>query len=209
MHLRRSGLGPIDVKNALLDATKNECRSRGCEQLLMMNDRRSIPGKEFIERAGGCLSFSEHRMESYGTPPLPRKDVLLRQVGDDDATLREIELTCHDRFYPKPDQNRFLALLDGEPIGKIDVCLDGPDAELTGFVVLPRLRGKGFGKALLQTMVRSLRDEGRKDNAGCPNGQRCGALPLSYLGIPEEVHHRLLLNVTEGIDQVERQGREQ
>ena len=76
-------------------------------------------------------------MESYGTPPLPRKDVLLRQVGDDDATLREIELTCHGRFYPKPDQTRYVALFDGEPIGKIDVGLDGPDAELTGFWCSP------------------------------------------------------------------------
>jgi ribosomal protein S18 acetylase RimI-like enzyme len=149
------------VHSLLLEAAITECRRRGHFRLLLLNDRRFLPAVELIKMAGGKLAFSEHRMTSTTAAGAIVQHIDLRPVGDDDAMLREIELECHDRFYSKPDQKRFLAMVDGSPIGKIDVYEEGPDAELTGFCVLPWSRGKGFGKAILQSMVGILRAEGK------------------------------------------------
>jgi len=86
----------------------------------------------------------------------------LLEVGNDDAALKMVEMECHGSFYSKPDQRRYLALVDGQPIGKIDVNLEGSDADLTGLCVIPRLRGRGFGKAILQGMMGVQQAAGRE-----------------------------------------------
>ncbi len=149
------------ITSLLLDAVKAECKGRGHFRILVMNDRRFNPGVDLIKKAGGELAFSEHRMLSNGDPLVVAQPIDLKEVGNDDAMLREIELECHDRFYSKPDQKRFLAMAGGRPIGKIDALENGSEAELTGFCVLPWSRGKGFGKAILQNAVSTLRAEGR------------------------------------------------
>jgi ribosomal protein S18 acetylase RimI-like enzyme len=150
------------VTSLLLAATVAACKSHGHATLLVMNDRRQSSAVEQIEAAGGKLAFSEHHMDSRTSAPISGQYIELREVGNDDAGLREIELACHSRFYSKPDQARYLALFENAPIGKIDVCLEGTKAELTGFCVLPGLRGRGLGKAILQTMVGVLKGEGRE-----------------------------------------------
>jgi ribosomal protein S18 acetylase RimI-like enzyme len=151
-----------NVSFALLEAAKKECGLRGHVRLLVMNDRRSVSGAEFISEAGGRLSFSEHRMLSHDAPSISNQPIELRAVGNEDQKLGEIELECHGRFYSKPDQTRYLALKEGEAVGKIDVCEEGSEAELTGFCVVPRLRGRGLGKAILQGMVGILRSQGKE-----------------------------------------------
>lgn len=150
------------IISSLMQATLVESKRRGHSRLLMMNDRIQSGRVSMIKAAGGKLAFSEHRMESDGSPMVSDRLIELREVGNDDEMLRSIEMECHDRFYSKPDQRRFLAFADGRTIGKIDVFQEGSDAELTGFCVLPHLRGKGLGKAILQTMVRTLRAEGKE-----------------------------------------------
>jgi ribosomal protein S18 acetylase RimI-like enzyme len=149
------------IYSLLLEAVRTECGHRGHFRILVMNDRRLLSGVDLIRQAGGKLVFSEHRMRSNGVPMVPTQQIDLKEVGNDDPMLREVELECHDRFYSKPDQRRFLAQIDGRPIGKIDVLEEGSDAELTGFCVLPWSRGKGFGKAILQNAVNILRVEGK------------------------------------------------
>jgi ribosomal protein S18 acetylase RimI-like enzyme len=152
----------VQVRSDLLQKTIEECKLRGHVRLLVMNDRRHSNGVALIQAAGGKLVFSEHRMRSHGEPLPPEQHIILREVGNDDAQLRDIEFECFERFYAKPDQKRYLAMFLGTPIGKIDVSQDGPDVELTGFCVLPGLRGKGLGKAILRSMVILLRNEGKE-----------------------------------------------
>ena len=150
------------LRSDLLQNTIDECKRRGHVRLLVMNDRRQSNGVELIQNAGGKLVFSEHRMESHGEPPAPEQHVDLSQVGNDDAKLRDVELESFGCFYSKPDQKRYLAMFEGSPIGKIDVCQDGPDVELTGFCVLPGLRGRGLGKAILRSVVILMKNKGKE-----------------------------------------------
>jgi ribosomal protein S18 acetylase RimI-like enzyme len=150
------------VVSLLLEAAMIECRRRGQARLLFMNDRRSSSNAELFKNAGGVLAFSEHRMVSHGTPITSGQHIDFQEVSNEDATLRDIELECHDHFYSKPDQTRYLAIVEGRPVGKIDVNEEGTETELTGFCVVPRLRGKGLGKAILLGMVGILRAEGKE-----------------------------------------------
>jgi GNAT superfamily N-acetyltransferase len=149
------------VSVALLEATKEECRRRGHSRLLLLNDRRYVPGSDLALAAGGKLSFSEHHIESNGIPAVSGQTIELRRVGNDDPELRAIDLECNGTFYSKPDQTRYLGIVEGEPVGKIDVHEEGPDAELTGFCVVPRFRGKGLGRAILNSVVGILRSQGK------------------------------------------------
>ncbi len=54
-----------------------------------------------------------------------------------------------------------MASIDGKPVGKVDVNVEGTVAELTGFCVVPELRGKGLGKMILYKIVDIQRAEGR------------------------------------------------
>jgi ribosomal protein S18 acetylase RimI-like enzyme len=149
------------VRSEILQRTIEICKLRGHLRLLVMNDRRSTGVKQ-IQTAGGKYVFSEHRMESHHEPFPPEHDIDLLRVDNDDARLREVELECFGQLYSKPDQRRLLAMFGGSPIGKIDVYDEGKDVELTGFCVLPGLRGKGLGKAILYKAVRQLRKEGKE-----------------------------------------------
>lgn len=150
------------VGSDLLRKTITECKQKGHIRLLIMNDRRLSNGVALIQDAGGKLVFSEHRMESRGEPSPPELHIDLREVGNDDPMLRDVELECFERFHSKPDQKRYLAMFRGSPIGKIDVYQEGSEVELTGFCVLPGLRGKGLGKAILHCVVILLRNEGKE-----------------------------------------------
>jgi ribosomal protein S18 acetylase RimI-like enzyme len=137
----------------LLNATKAECERRGHARLLLLNDQRFSAGAELLTGLGGKLAFSEHRMTLTDDRAMPCQRVDLREVGDDDATLRSVEFACFGRFYPKPDQRRFIASFEGKPIGKIDMNMDGAMAELTGFCVIPEFRRKGLGRSILMEIV--------------------------------------------------------
>lgn len=155
----------IDWREAsvmLLEATKAECGRRGHSRLLLMSDRRFAEGSELALAAGGRLSSSEHHMEYRGAVSTRGRSIELRRVGNDDPELHAIELECHGSFYSKPDQARYLGIVDGVPVGKIDVHEEGTDAELTGFCVIPRSRGRGLGRAILQGAVGLLRSQGKE-----------------------------------------------
>lgn len=150
-----------DVGSSLLEAMREESRRRGNERLLVMNDRRFPSGAQMIMEKGGKPAFSEHRMEADDARIPTSLHIDLFLVGNDDASLIAVEQACHGRFYSKPDQRRYLAISEGKAIGKIDVLVEGSTADLTGFCVIPELRGRGYGKAILQTMIKTMRVEGK------------------------------------------------
>ncbi len=148
---------------ALMKATMAECERRGHARLLFMNDRRFPAGAQLLIEMGGKLAFSEHRMEATGGEHLvTAHHIDLIEVGNDDPRLCEVELSCFSNFHSKPDQRRFLAMSEGSAVGKVDVNADGTITELTGLCVIPELRGKGHGKAILREVVEVLRIEGKE-----------------------------------------------
>lgn len=148
------------ITSILINAAKRECERRGHSRLLFMNDKRFSAGAELLVKEGCNLAFSEHRMALTNDGVASCHHVSLSEVGDEDATLRKIEHACFRRFLSKPDQRRFIASCEGRPVGKIDVCMDGTKAELTGFCVIPEYRRRGYGRSILMEIVYILRIEG-------------------------------------------------
>ncbi len=146
----------------MLNATLAECERRGHNRLLLMNDRRFAAGAEFLIVAGGKLTFSEHRMEATGDRSIPSHHVDLGEVGNDDTRLLGVELACFGVYHSKPDQRRYLASIEGRPVGKVDVNVEGTIIELTGLCVVPELRGMGHGKAILLEIIDVLKVESQE-----------------------------------------------
>lgn len=89
---------------------------------------------------------------AYGIPP----DVVLELFHTDD----EEDVAGK---YSDPDQKIFIARWDGEPAGCVGFERHGADAlELHKFFVDAKFRGKGVGKALIQTALSEATKSGRK-----------------------------------------------
>jgi ribosomal protein S18 acetylase RimI-like enzyme len=165
---RRRGIG-----RALLQAALAECRQRGSTRLLLICEDASPSGRCFVATAEAVYRFSEHRLElDRGAfdqrPPAPntltlspagRSDletlvhVLAAAFGDPAAEVRDSVL----RNLASPSEHYYyLACLDGAPIGIIRSSIDGDDASLYSFGVLPAYRGRGLGREILSRTVETL-----------------------------------------------------
>ena len=122
-----------------------------------------------------CMSLE---LADWETPPLPG-GVTFEEVIDDaglerytNLTLRyweipdaERELVAEVHGYWRPGRtpgHRYLALLDGEAIGKGYVSLAGPPgvASIYGMSVLPQARGRGVAGGLTTTLLQRAKGHG-------------------------------------------------
>jgi ribosomal protein S18 acetylase RimI-like enzyme len=164
---RRRGIG-----RALLQAALAECRQRSSTRLLLICEDASTSGRGFVATAGAIYRFSEHRLQLDRAafdhrPPVPntltlspagRSDletlvhVLAAAFGDPAEEARDSVL----RNLASPSEHYYLARLNGVPIGIIRSSIDGDDASLYSFGVLPAYRGRGLGREILSRTVETL-----------------------------------------------------
>ena len=171
---RRKGIASL-----LLRAAKEESRHSGITQLILMCERASRSGTAFAQAIGAQLDFSEHEMTlgTFKERPIFDERLTIRQATNQDdfaaivsimATDRgNIEQAQHyvDEMANRYDQRFYLMTFGGpdvgcdEPIGSLRVGQQSEDRGIYGFVVRPEYRGKGYGRQLLQEVIRSLRNE--------------------------------------------------
>jgi GNAT superfamily N-acetyltransferase len=120
--------------------------------------------------------------------------------------------------YPGSTHSRFLALLNGEPVGSLDIelsTLDNFDNAPVGLIVHPAHRRRGIGRALFDKAVEVARADGRRrlmsqtveQLAGGPDREGAGAKFAAALGAHAALHEvRRRLEVshvdTETLDRV-------
>ena len=78
----------------------------------------------------------------------------------DDALPREQLADVLGEVMGAPGYIRYLARLDGDPVGEAAMRLDGDLAQLAGAGTLPRARGRGVQRALLQRRLADARRAG-------------------------------------------------
>jgi ribosomal protein S18 acetylase RimI-like enzyme len=164
---RRRGIG-----RALLQAAIAESRQRGSARLLLICEDASPSGRGFVATAGAVYRFSEYRLELDRAawdqrPPVPKK-LTLQPAGQPDLeTLVHILAASFDdpeeevrariaRNLAYPSEHYYLAQVDDTPIGSIRASIEGHDASLYGFGVLPAYRGRGLGREILSRTVELL-----------------------------------------------------
>ena len=171
---RRKGIASL-----LLRAAKEESRHSGIEQLILMCERTSSSGTAFAQAVDAKLDFSEHEMvlKTFKERPVFDERLTIRQAvnTDDFAAIVSIMATDmgdvvqaqqHVTDMAKRNDQRFYLMTFGgpevgcdEPIGSLRVGQLSDDRGIYGFVVRPEYRGKGYGRQLLQEVIRILRSE--------------------------------------------------
>jgi ribosomal protein S18 acetylase RimI-like enzyme len=186
---RRQGIG-----RALLAAAVDECRRRGAADLLLVCDEASAPGRAFAAAVGGSYRNSEYRMrldpKEWRTLAAGPAFVQLQRVGDEDLdALTRIVATV---FEAPADQERqriardlsrtthrfFVAHTGGETVGSVGVATVEGRSYIIALGVLPAHRGKGYGRAMLQSIVAALVAEGHPEILIEVGAENRGALSL-------------------------------
>ena len=125
------------------------------------------------------MHFMVHELEGDAPAPAPAAGVEVRPAVDAADTAAYTALTV--RYWEVPDEEaasvaelhrgilpdrfpgqRFLALVDGEPVGKAYLSWPGPPgvASIYGMSVLPSARGRGVAGALTGAMLADVRARG-------------------------------------------------
>jgi len=155
------------VFRALVAAAREECRKSNTESLILFFDHRSDAAIAFADAIGARHDFSEHNMRLEQSQDVPqiehRLDFRKATFGD---ALAIAAILAKD-FDADPDQLRqsvarnmqspiyqyYIAALDREPIGTLNVQNLGGNPYIYGFVVRPEQRGRGYGKEILARAI--------------------------------------------------------
>ncbi|MDD7908757.1 GNAT family N-acetyltransferase [Pseudovibrio exalbescens] len=179
------------VFSKLVRLSIQEWRRRGSSKLLMLSDRHSESGQAFLKGFGATYSFSEYEMVLVGTAGFEEQDVAsdltLRIAMAEDAdeiarqnaiyfgAARSAQTTAEVRveealgFKVDPAQEAkrgmsiFLAEVNGQVVGKINLERSSNPAGIFGLGVLPPHRNKGYGRAILTKGVQKLHELGIQD----------------------------------------------
>ena len=175
---RRKGIARL-----LLHAAKEEGRHSGIEQFVLLCERASTSGTAFAQAIHAHFDYSEHEMVlgTFQERLVFDERITIRQAinpNDVDALITimatDMENVEHAQRYVtdmiKKDNQRFYLMTFGgpdlgcdEPIGSLRL-VNLPEAiGIYGFVVRPDYRGKGYGRQLLQEVIRIIRAESSKD----------------------------------------------
>ncbi len=155
------------VFRALVGAAREECRQNKTESLILLFDHRSDSAIAFVNAIGAQHDFSEHSMRLDHTNSLPqiKQRLDFRKATQEDAPA--IGAILAQDFNGDAEQVRqrvahnmqsstyqyYIATLDREPIGTLNVQNLGGDAYIYGFVVRPEQRGRGYGKEILARAI--------------------------------------------------------
>lgn len=154
---------------------EEEMRRRGVKSLLLLSDQLSAAGQAFIQSVGGVYHHSEYEMW-LKAPQLERTDdagnpqISLRKATNQDAG----EVARQNAIYfemensqealptslPEEEEKRgfiiYLAELEGQVVGKINLELRPPQGGIYGLGVLPEFRSRGLGRQILMAGVKTL-----------------------------------------------------
>lgn len=148
----------------LYNLALEECKRRSFKKILLVCDRRSSSGLEFIKAAGAPYSFSEYEMKMEGNyTPEPDGSIVLRKAVNSDAD----EIARQDCIYfgdtgrtvvlPEEEEKRntftYIIELNSAIYGKIRLDINDGEGFICGFGILPGYREKGYGRQALKNAL--------------------------------------------------------
>lgn len=168
----------------LFKLAMEECATRTFNKILLLTDENSSSGINFIHSVQGEYDCSEYRMQALHSVPLNSSTNLIlrkaeladaKEIGKQNAIyFNDPEVSEeNENDIDKPTlDNTYLILLDFCIIGKICVEYTENTAFIYGFGILPEYRGKGLGRAALNTTLCHIRERGIQDislDVSCQN----------------------------------------
>ena len=159
----------------LLAAAKEECLQRGVQKVLLVCEHASASGLAFAAATGAQHEFSEHAMVlgMFQEKGLVDERLQIRQADANDtealisitttdfSNAEEAKLYVID-FVQRLNQRFYLAVFGEKPIGCLRLDEMEEEVGIYGFVVHPDYRGRGYGRQLLEAVIRVLQAESQK-----------------------------------------------
>jgi len=163
------------IFSMLTQAAMDECRERKITKLLFICENKSTAGKTFIDKLEPRFSFSDYKMEYFIESGVNEdwkcSGIKLRRATIEDADVHshvnnicfhipvEDAMKCYmDRLH-ESRIDMYIAEIDGELIGKIDVAIDEKDTFIYQFGVLPEYRNIGYGREILALLLQMVAGE--------------------------------------------------
>jgi ribosomal protein S18 acetylase RimI-like enzyme len=160
----------------LYSRVKVEWEKRNSSEMLLLTDRKSEAGKGFITGTGAIYDHTEYEMilsdSLFDRAKGSSKGLLLREAVSEDAReiarqnsiyfnedLADQELLDID-LEKKRGFHVYMALLQGNIIGKVHLHLINGQGGIFGLGIVPQWRGKGLGRELLLRSVQKLKELG-------------------------------------------------
>jgi len=166
------------IFSKLLDSAQAQTRSEGDDQMLLVADRESDAAAAFADEREAAYHLSEFLM--VRDPAEPRGPVIgaapgvaVRPAQFADAQfvgecmhaafgdLDSVPTIPDPASLIDPERPTFVILQDEAQVGCVMVRLDEDgQAFIYGLSVIPRMRGRGIGRAALGQLIALLRNEG-------------------------------------------------
>jgi ribosomal protein S18 acetylase RimI-like enzyme len=156
---------------------KEEWVKRKVQNMLLLSDRNSISGQEFIKSMGASHEHSEYEMFLRSKPvkEISSVNVILRKADNKDAEeityqnsiYFDIEYKEEDIKMPEEEEKcgtiSYMAEVDNKIIGKVNLELSSGIGGIFGLGVLPDYRGRGYGREILALAIERLKDRNPKE----------------------------------------------
>jgi ribosomal protein S18 acetylase RimI-like enzyme len=170
------------IFNELFEATKEECIRRGIHRLKLVCERSSVAGQACAKAIGARHSFSEHEMvlENFRDSNMFDENLFFHQANRSDidalvavqaASFNDSELFLRTKlvqFWQDP-QRRFYLMTFGEgevsckePVGSLRLDELDRGIGIYAFGVVPDYRRRGFGRQMLEEVIRITRSRSQK-----------------------------------------------
>ena len=153
---RRQGIATLMLKDVLPLLYKQQVKK-------IIFSTPKDPNNDWLRSHGFCYKCSEYQMQSRQAEPIKitNKSLTIRPATEADIpSLYAIDNICFFEEHPmmtmhfhnllqNPNYKLFVAVQEGEIIGKAHVHIQEDNARLTDIAILPHMQGRGFGSTLL------------------------------------------------------------
>ena len=157
----------------LSSLAKEEFAKRDSSKMLFLSDNKSVAGIEFIKTVGANYYNSEYEMYLKKDINIDRKKESLEFVKAKNSDAEEIakqnsvyfgvQVKAEDFPLPEDEEKRgtttYLVKLQDEIVGKFNIGTYEGVGGIFGVGVMPKYRGRGFGRCIINTAIEKLEQE--------------------------------------------------
>lgn len=161
----------------LYTSVKEEFNKRTSQKMLLLCDRHSLSGQEFIKTTGAIYEYSEYEMylkNAVNETAVSNKIVLrratnrdAREIARQNAIYFGVAFNEDQITLPEDEEKNgftvYIAEQDSKVIGKVHLELNQSVGGIYGLGVLPEYRGMGYGREILMGSIVKLKERNAQE----------------------------------------------
>jgi ribosomal protein S18 acetylase RimI-like enzyme len=163
----------------LLSKAVAELKSYNVIDVLFVCESQSQNAKKVIEKLGAKYDFTEYLLR-YNKLNIDIRNLPINSVELYEANLKDTETLInmskeifHDSYeeaesfvlktFNSHTRRQYIATVNNEPVGMCSVNFEDKDSSIFGLGILPEYQGNGYGKQMLNLILRNTAEENIKN----------------------------------------------